>query len=206
MKKLSFSLFNIFAPVSIVILIILIVVPFKLINLEQAQRIATWQKVYNELKYSFELVNLHEGNIIPADEKDLNEIWYKIIPYLNLKSPEKINLKRYSYRKMNGSSVKKNWQFYFTDFYETKSGLLLSFKENHSEIISDKQPLYFLFVDINGKNKPNRIGQDIFFLSVYKNHITALGEGRTHARLKANCSLIGSGLYCSEYYLLGGSF
>ena len=206
MKKLSFSLFNIFAPVSIVILIILIVVPFKLINLEQAQRIATWQKVYNELKYSFELVNLHEGNIIPADEKDLNEIWYKIIPYLNLKSPEKINLKRYSYRKMNGSSVKKNWQFYFTDFYETKSGILISFKENQSEIISDKQPLYFLFVDINGKNKPNRIGQDIFFLSVYANHITALGEGRTHARLKANCSPIGSGLYCSEYYLLGGSF
>ena len=91
-------------------------------------------------------------------------------------------------------------------FYETKSGILISFKENQSEIISDKQPLYFLFVDINGKNKPNRIGQDIFFLSVYANHITALGEGRTHARLKANCSPIGSGLYCSEYYLLGGSF
>ena len=63
-----------------------------------------------------------------------------------------------------------------------------------------------LDIDINGVDKPNRIGQDIFFLSVYKNHVTALGKGKNHARLKTDCSPIGRGVYCSEYYLLGGSF
>ena len=63
-----------------------------------------------------------------------------------------------------------------------------------------------MFVDINGKEKPNRIGQDIFFMSVYKNSVTALGNGKNHARLKTDCSPIGRGVYCSEYYLLGGSF
>ena len=70
----------------------------------------------------------------------------------------------------------------------------------------EKTPLYYMFVDINGEEKPNRIGQDIFFFSVYKNHVTALGNGKSHAKLKADCSPIGRGVYCSEYYLLGGSF
>jgi hypothetical protein len=63
-----------------------------------------------------------------------------------------------------------------------------------------------MFVDINAEDKPNKIGQDIFFMSVYKDRVAALGNGKTHARLKADCSPIGRGVYCSEYYLLGGSF
>ena len=52
----------------------------------------------------------------------------------------------------------------------------------------------------------NKIGQDIFFMSIYKDKVTALGNGKNHARLKADCSPIGRGVYCSEYYLLGGGF
>ncbi len=210
MKSLSFNIFNIISVLAIIVLTVIIIIPFNLINLEQAQRIAKWKSVYEELKYSFELVKLHEGSIIPADyeENAINKesVKNRIFPYFNISSDEKINLKKYSYRKLNGSPIKKNWQFYFNEYYEMKDGIIISIKPNESEKVLPDQPLYFMLTDINGAEKPNRIGQDIFFINIYSDYITALGEGKGHERLKVNCSPIGSGLYCSEYYLLGGSF
>ena len=99
MKSFSFSLFNIISVLSIVLLIILIVVPFNLINLEQAQRIAKWKSEYEKLKYSLELVNLHEGSIVPNQEeigKVVTEefMWDRMLQYMNVegyKKPETIN-------------------------------------------------------------------------------------------------------------------
>lgn len=211
MKHLSFSIFNVFSVVAVILIIILILLPFNLINLEQAERIAKWKSEYEKLKYSFSLVNMYEGKIIPNQgeaDKIITDsyIWERFAPYFNLKDDSKPVSKRYSYRQMNGKPVRKNRQFYFENFYETKDGVFLSVKKNSSEIVCDSLPLYYMFVDINGSAKPNRIGQDIFFISIYRNTISALGSGRTHARLKADCSTIARGLYCSEYYLLGGSF
>ena len=107
---------------------------------------------------------------------------------------------------MNGARVKKTSRYYFDEFVRTNNGVILGFNKNDSETASEKSPLYYMFVDINAEEKPNKLGQDIFFMSVYKDKVTALGSGKTHARLKADCSPIGRGVYCSEYYLLGGSF
>ena len=211
MKNFSFSIFNIVSIFSIILLIILILVPFNLINLEQAQRIAKWKVEYEKLNYSFELIKMHEGTIVPSSEevgKIVTEEYMleRAIPYIKLQSEKPEVLENYKYRKMNGVPVKKTSRYYFDKFVKTTNGVILGFNENDSEIVSDKTPLYYMFVDINGEDKPNRIGQDIFFLSVYKNNVTALGKGKNHARLKADCSPIGRGVYCSEYYLLGGSF
>ena len=172
MKSLSFSIFNLISVLAIIVLTVVIIIPFNLINLEQAQRIAKWKSVYEELKYSFELVKLHEGSIIPAEDAEnaINKESAKnrIFPYFNIVSDEKINLKKYSYRKLNGSPIKKNWQFYFNEYYEMKDGIILSIKPNTSEKVLPEQPLYFMFIDINGTEKPNRIGQDIFFINIYK--------------------------------------
>ena len=210
MKNLSFSLFNIVSILSMILLIILILVPFNLINLEQAQRIAKWKSEYEKLKYSLELVNLHEGSIVPSAEeagKVLSEayMWDRIFPYMNIDVHQPENIKHYGYRKMNGTLIKKTGRYYFEKFVKTKNGVILGLKENQSEIKDENSPFYYMFVDINGEEKPNRIGQDIFFLSIYKHSVTAVGQGRTHSILKADCSPIGRGVYCSEYYLLGSS-
>ena len=110
MKSFSFSLFNIISVLSIVLLIILIVVPFNLINLEQAERIAKWKSEYEKLKYSLELVNLHEGSIVPNQEeigKVVTEelIWDRILQYMNVegyKKPETI-------KKYNIDVLKPGW-------------------------------------------------------------------------------------------------
>ena len=211
MKNLSFSIFNIVSIILILVIVILIVLPFNLINMEQAQRIAKWKSEYEQLNYCFSLVNLHEGSIIPTEEeagKIITEeyILERFKPYFNLAEIDLRELNKYSYRKMNGALITKDSQFYFNKFIIDKDGTILSVRKNQHQIISEVQPLFFMFVDINGIEKPNRIGRDIFFLNIYRNNISALGNGNLKSKLKANCSPIGTGLYCSEYYLLGGKF
>lgn len=213
MKHLKFSFFNIFSVISIILVLILILVPFNVVNLEQAQRIAKWLKVYEEINYSFSLVKSHEATIIP----DLNEaekviteeyIVERISPYMNLENDAKsqVEIPKYTYRLLNRNIVKKNNQFYFNKFLKTKDGMLLSIKQNQQDNFMDLTPLYFMFVDINGEEKPNQVGKDIFIINIYKDSVRPLGTNRGHASLKVNCSPIGTGLYCAEYYLRGGSF
>ena len=213
MKHLKFSFFNIFSVISIILVLILILVPFNVVNLEQAQRIAKWLKVYEEMNYSFSLVKMHEGTIIPnkdETEKVITEeyIVERISPYMNIEGDIKVQteINDYSYQLMNRKNLKKNNQFYFNKFLKTKDGMLLSIKENQKDNLMDITSLYFMFIDINGIEKPNQVGKDIFIVNIYKDNIKPLGIGRGHASLKVNCSPIGTGLYCAEYYLLGGSF
>ncbi len=211
MRNFSFGIFNLIFIFAIALLIVLILVPFNLLNLEQAERIAKWKAEYEKLNYTFNLIKLHEGTIVPTNEEAgklvTNEYMLeRAMPYIKLQSDKSEAIKNYKYRKMNGISVKKTSRYYFDRFVKTKDGVILGFNKNDSETVNEKAPLYYMFVDINGKEKPNRIGQDIFFLSVYKDNVTALGHGKNHARLKTDCSPIGRGVYCSEYYLLGGRF
>lgn len=211
MKNLSFNIYNAGSLFSIVLIILLILLPFNLINMEQAERIAKWKSEYENLKYCFSLVNLHEGSIIPTNEEltkivSESEIWNRIIPYLNVKSVDFFSDKEYKYRTINGRPIKKTSQFYFDKFLKLNNGVVIGIKENQSKETMQNVPLYYLLVDINGIEKPNRIGQDIFFTGIYKDSIKALGRGESTSNLKANCSPIGNGLYCSEYYLKGGRF
>lgn len=196
------SLFNIFALFIIIILIVLIILPFNVNNLEQAQRIAVWKSKFEQLKYCFLLADLHE-NCLENSYNNEDDLINVIKPYFDIQN--KLNTK-YVYRKMNGRPASRAGQFYFDKFFLLKDGSLISVKKNISEILNENQPLYFMLVDLNGTQKPNRIGQDIFFISIFNKSIQALGHDRPHSALKTNCSPIGSGVYCSEYYLIGGRF
>ena len=72
MKNLSFSLFNVISIALIILLIVLILVPFNLGNVEQAQRIAKWINVYERVNYSFDLFKTHNGAVVPDFHKKLD--------------------------------------------------------------------------------------------------------------------------------------
>lgn len=203
MKNLSFSLFNVISMGLIVLLIVLMLIPFNLGDVEQAQRIAKWINVYEKMDYSFNLIKTHENFVVPENILDETSYLEFLKPYLNVK--EDIKVKKHKYRLNNGRRVEKNSQFYYTNFVETKDGCYMGIKERQSVLSADNKPLYYLFIDINGKQKPNRVGKDIFFINIYKDKISAVGDKEKHAKLKANCSPIGTGFYCSEYYLHSGS-
>ena len=69
MKNISFSVFNVVSVVAVILLVVLIVMPFNLINMEQAQRIAKWKSEFEQLKYCFSLVKLHEGTIVQTEQE-----------------------------------------------------------------------------------------------------------------------------------------
>lgn len=209
MKQLALRILKYVFFVLIFLLIIVILIPFDLFDMKQAQRIAKWKSVYEQIEYSFSLIKLYEGTIIPQEEKENkssdDDVIKRIIPYMNLSSDKYIK-KKYRYRKMNGHHLIKNSEYFFDKFFKKKDGVYLSIKKTPSDSEIDNRPLYIMFVDINGKNKPNKIGKDIFFINIYEDKITALGKDKPHSDLKSNCSPIGEGFYCSEYYLLGGRF
>lgn len=188
-------------------MIILILVPFDLINLKQAQRIAKWLSVYERVSYSLDLIKLNEGCIIP-NEKDSGKIITEecvkklIYSYMNIDNTAK-KVKKYSYRKLNGTPVKKHKPYYFEDFVLTKTGETIGIKEIQNNGIDNR--LYYMFIDINGNEKPNRIGEDIFFIKLYPDKYEPMGEGVKYASLKLGCSPLGSGLNCADYYLHGGN-
>ena len=212
MKKLPFGISKIIVVVTISILLITIVLPFDLFNMEQAHRIAKWKSTYEKLKYSFSLAQLNgdtkfetNGDTNIIDEESY--IISKLAPYFNLETDEYTIQPKYKYRKMNGRRLEKNSQFKFDHFVKRKDGVFIGLNKNLLKTSNDDNlPNYIMFVDINGNEKPNMIGKDIFFINVYKDSIHALGSGKEHSQLKANCSPVGGGLYCSEYYLLGGNF
>ena len=207
MKPQTSVFFYILSTVIIVILTILIVLPFNVNNLDQAQRIAVWKSEFEQLNYCFSLVNMYEHSMLPKKDNATEADEIKLlIPYFNMDKKDYILKKKYKYRKKNGRPAGKNGQFCFDKIYKLKDGKLISLKKNINKNINHNMPSFFMLVDINGRKRPNRIGQDIFFISIFKDHIEALGHDRPYVALKTNCSPLGSGVYCSEYYLLGGRF
>ena len=206
MRKIFFML-----AIGLIILLFGVLVPLTNskddINFDQAGRIAKWKIEFENLKYSFSLVNLHEGSILPTFDEagkiyDKSFILNRIKPYFDVVDINETLLEKYKYSKMSGKRVTKDSELYFTDFFQTKNGMLLAIKEN----VIDNDDTFVMFVDINGFENPNKIGQDIFFIEVDRNSVEALGYGLSKMALKTDCSPIGSGVYCSSYYLLGGSF
>ncbi len=210
MNNFSFSVFNIIAVAAIIIFVIFAVCPFELFDMEQAQRIAKWKSQYEQLNYCFALADMHEGEIvknIDIDEDIANKLIVSQMKiYFNLSDDNLIPYEKYKYKRKNGRTVPKSSQFYFDKFLKCKDGSFISFRKNNHLHDEEIQPLYYMFVDINGEEKPNKIGDDIFFVNIFSHNIKALGYDKEYARMKKNCSPIGSGLYCSEFYLLGGHF
>ena len=66
--------------------------------------------------------------------------------------------------------------------------------------------LGILMYDVNGKIGPNIWGKDVFGLNIYKDRFEPLGKHKSLNEQKLDCSKNGTGLFCSNYYLIGGSF
>ncbi len=211
MKKFPFNILKALTVVMLLLIAVFLTLPFDLFNLEQANRIAKWRSTYKNLTYSFSLIKLHEGIVVPNKFEagrlvDESYIISRFAPYLNLESENIITLPKYRYKKLNGRKINKKSQFYFDKFLKRKDGTIIGIKETSIKFADNKFPSYYMFIDINGTKKPNIIGKDIFFAGIYKNGINALGYGKTHSQLRTNCSAVMGGFYCSEYYLLGGNF
>ena len=210
MKKNSFSILNIIALFSIFMFALYAICPFNLIDMEQAARIAKWKSEFEKFKYCFSILDMHEGDMAQGSELEPaiadDYMVEKIFDYFDFSGKKLTNIPNYKYKRKNGRIIAPNHPLYFDRFIKCKNGTLVSFKKIINEENSGVNPLFHMFIDINGEEKPNRIGLDIFFIDIFHHNIQAHGYDKDYLKLKQNCSPIGSGFYCSEFYLLGGHF
>lgn len=212
MNKNAFTIVEIVIVMFLLILVASVFIPLNMANVAQAERVARWKTTFDEVKYSFDLLKVQQPELFASLsnlKKTDSEAAFNIIkPYLDLEEEpnQEISFVNYKYKFRNNRKVKENSHFYVKDFAVLKTGVIIGFKLNKTRSFSTRSPFAIMIFDINGFEKPNKLGLDIFGVNVYKDSIKPFGEGRSNSVLKANCSPMGSGAMCSKYYLIGGNF
>lgn len=212
MKRSAFSIVELVIVVFLLVGIASILVPLNLSNLKQAERVSLWKNTYEEIKYSIDVMKAKSpqlSELIASGRAGDTMVAFQVIkPYLNIKQSKSDNakLKNYSYRFLNGQKVKKKSDFYMDEFIILESGVIMGFKINSDVTTPNNAHRAIMLFDVNGFERPNRIGEDIFGLYLYPDRIEPFGDGYSDLALKTNCSPLGTGVLCSKYYLIGGAF
>lgn len=180
-------------------------------NSREAKIISSWKRLFAETQSNFEVYNVSDVNSIEAicrsnvEEKE-PEIFKIISPYLNVDLSKNPNpLKSYHYKFKNGAQVPMQSSVFTKFFAYQENGNIIAFKWLSCDC-DETHPCASVLYDMNGTNKPNRIGKDIFGFYIYRNHIEAFGAELSNDRLERECNAHKTGMSCSEYYLRGGKF
>lgn len=174
----------------------------------QARLITKWKDCYSKLAYMKDAMNKHEQENMLAqlkrtsDKAEREKIITMIIkPYFRLKERSQ---SRYNIKYLNGSKVDKNDTYAFTDFYNGENNIIVGIKDIQNTGTEDA--MFMMMFDINGVIPPNVWGKDIFGAKVYNDRVEPLGKTLPIEVMREDCSAGGTGVTCSYYYTIGGSF
>lgn len=213
MKKFdAFNMVEIMIVICLLITTIILCLPTIFNNSKEAKIISLWKRSYAEMQSNFEVYNVGdhrtvakicESKIIKNKEP---EIFRVISPYLNVDLSKNPNtLKSYHYKFKNGAQVSMQSPVFTKFFAYQENGNIVAFRWLTCNC-SEHVPCAIALFDMNGFEKPNRIGKDIFAMKVFKNRIEAFGAELSNDELQRDCTTHSNGLSCSEYYLRGGKF
>lgn len=209
MHKDGFTIIEVVVVFLLILAITFFVLPKNLQTTRQARLISKWNEKYNEIEYIFSAIKAQESSKIEdklksanSNETKKNILLDTIKPYFRIKSIVK---EPYKQRYMGDGNVLDLDMYHFDNFYLTSSNDLIGLKWINKDC-KGKDICAIMSFDLNGLKKPNKWGQDIFGINIYKDGIGPIGEGVNPDILRTNCSKHGSGLYCSYYYLIGGRF
>lgn len=197
--------------VCLLVTTVILCIPTIFNNSKEARVISGWKKLYGEMQSNFEVYNINDSQIVDkicssqVEEKE-PEIFKIVSPYLNVDLTKNPNtLKTYNYKFKNGAQIPMESQVFTRFFSYQENENVVGFKWLNCNC-SEEKPCATVLFDMNGVNKPNRIGKDIFGIYVYKNRIEAFGSTLSNQQLERDCHSHGTGMSCSEYYLRGGKF
>ena len=193
----------------VVFIVVLILIPTSIQSTRQADLITKWNDCYGNLTYIKDAMDKHEKENMLVKLKqaktksDREKIITLIIkPYLRLS--ENKYLKHYRTKYLNGTRIKQGDDYYFSDLYRGDKKMVVGIKDIKDE--SDNTAMFMMMFDVNGIIPPNTWGRDIFGVKVFNDKISPIGEGLPVEVLKTDCSKAGTGVSCSYYYHIGGSF
>lgn len=196
--KRAFSLVEIIFVLFVLATVFFTVIPLSLSNVKQAKFISDWKNYMEQVIYSYETLSEYKKNY-NIDEKASIK---RLLHYLDAK-PAKLsdkNIKNYKYRMLNSRFYKKNNIDSSTKVYSDINGHLM-----WVEYTNKAFPIAMVWVDLNGYKNPNIVGKDIFVYEIYKDSVSPYGKNLNMKSIKADCSRLGTGMACSQFFILGGN-
>lgn len=209
-KNNAFTLAEISIIFLLIVLTVVIVLPHLIEDNKKLTAITQWKSTYHNLEYIFSALKVQASEsdnmvfINSVDNYAKEKALYNLLKsYLRMEGEVSVNDYKTYY--LNGSRVKQDDVYYITNLHITSSGKIVGLKWQNTPVkYSDKFPVAIMSVDLNGINKPNRWGYDIFGVNIYTNKIEPVGKADDDYLLKSDCSKKGKGISCSYYYYLYG--
>lgn len=190
--KNGFTIIEVSILFVIFLIVAFLVAPLSLDDTMQAKNISRWRNVQQD----FSNITYSINSIIEENELSYKEIFTKVI-----KNEIKEDAVPYKVTLLDGS--RPNKMYLFDDFKLTYSNAVIAYKFD-SELKDGA--LGFLMYDVNGKTGPNVWGKDVFGYYIFEDKFVPFGKYNSLSEQKSDCSSKGSGMSCSNYYLIGGNF
>lgn len=191
MKK-GFTIVEVSILFVIFLIVAFLVAPLSLDDTRQAKNTSKWRNVQEDF------VNIFYS--IDTQTKD-NELTISNAVKTILDNETKNDTKTYKITYLNGTYPSNTYRF--SDFKQTYSDSTISVKLFDTP--QDKT-IGMIMYDVNGSTGPNTWGKDVFGLNIYENKFEPFCKDKSIAAQKQDCSKNGTGLCCSNYYLIGGNF
>ena len=191
MKK-GFTIVEVSILFVIFLIVAFLVAPLSLDDTMQAKNTSRWRSVQQDFVNIYYSINT---------QKDQNELNFSEALDAIVNSEIKDESSNYKITFMNGTFPNNTYRF--KDYKTTYSNATLAVKLFDSP--QDKK-LGMLMYDVNGKVGPNVWGKDVFGMDIYEDKFEPFCKVKSISEQKQDCSKNGTGLCCSNYYLIGGSF
>lgn len=191
MKK-GFTIVEVSILFVIFLIVAFLVAPLSLDDTMQAKNASRWRKVQSDfmnIYYSIET------------QKDIHDFDFNSAFESVIVGELKADVQPYKITYMNGTFP--SGEYRFTDFKQTYSNATVSYKLYDNPKTG---ALGIMMYDVNGSIGPNVWGKDVFGYNIYTDKFEPFCKNDAVAVQKQDCSKAGSGLCCSNYYLIGGSF
>lgn len=190
MKK-GFTIIEVSILFVIFLIVAFLVAPLSLDDSLQAKNAQRWRNVQSDFTNIFDSINLKKEQ----DKIDFSSAFHAIMDNEIKKDGE-----TYKVSFLNTSSP--TFQYKFDDFKVTHANSTVSYKLYDSP--QEGNLMGILMYDVNGQVGPNVWGKDIFGLNIYTDRFEPFCKYDPIEIQKKDCSRQGTGLCCSNYYLIGG--
>lgn len=191
MKK-AFTIVEVSILFVIFLIVAFLVAPLSLDDTLQAKNANRWRTVQSDFSNIFYSVNTQKEN----EDFKFNETFDSV-----MNGEIKKEAEPYKITYMNGTFPSSVYRF--SDLQLTYSNATIAYKLYAAPV---NGVLGVLMYDVNGQVGPNVWGKDVFGLNIYSDRFEPFCKNDTVASQKQDCSKSGTGLCCSNYYLIGGSF
>lgn len=188
MKRASVFIESIFVFV-VIFCCLLVAMPFLIKNTQKEKNIAIWAQKFSNIQYAYSVLK------IQMEEENTNFMSSKFQHNLKLflRETKPVNS---NYKPEFLNKNKKIDTYVFEKYFENTNGLILGFKWLNPKC-TGREVCAVMSVDINGYEKPNVWGKDIFAVDFYKDFVEPAGKRKSLNKLLQDCSKAGTGVYCS---------